>query len=34
MSLVGYARLTALERRRRSTILIDYKASRVFETPR
>jgi hypothetical protein len=34
MSLVGFARLTALERRRRSTILIDYKASRVFETPR
>jgi len=34
MSLVGSARLTALERRRRSTILIDYKASRVFETPR
>jgi hypothetical protein len=34
MSLVGYARLTALEHRRRSTILIDYKASRVFETPR
>jgi hypothetical protein len=34
MSLVGYARLTALEHRRRSRILIDYKASRVFETPR
>jgi hypothetical protein len=34
MSLVGYLRLLALERRRRSTLLIDYKASRVFETPR
>jgi hypothetical protein len=34
MSLVGFARLTALERRRQSRILIDYKASRVFETPR
>ena len=34
MSLVGFARLTALEHARRSRILIDYKASRVFETPR
>jgi hypothetical protein len=34
MSLVGYARLTVLERARRSRILIDYKASRIFETPR
>jgi hypothetical protein len=34
MSLVGFARLTVLERARRSRILIDYKASRVFETPR
>jgi hypothetical protein len=34
MSLVGFVRLTALERTRRSRILIDYKASRVFETPR
>ena len=34
MSLVGFVRLTALERARRSRILIDYKASRVFETPR
>lgn len=34
MSLVGFTRLTLLERSRRSRILIDYKASRVFETPR
>jgi hypothetical protein len=34
MSLVGFVRLTALEHRRRSRILVDYKASRVFETPR
>ena len=34
MSLVGFLRLTALEHARRSRILIDYKASRVFETPR
>jgi hypothetical protein len=33
MSLVGFTRLTVLERARRSRILIDYKASRVFETP-
>ena len=34
MSLVGFVKLTLLERRRRSRILVDYKASRVFETPR
>jgi hypothetical protein len=34
MSLVGFARLTVLERRRQATILVDYKGSRVFETPR
>ena len=34
MSLVGFLRLTALEHARRSRILIDYKASRVFEMPR
>jgi hypothetical protein len=34
MSLVGFSRLLLLERARRSRILIDYKASRVFETPR
>jgi hypothetical protein len=34
MSLIGFGRLTVLERARRSRILIDYKASRVFETPR
>jgi hypothetical protein len=34
MSLIGYTRLTMLEHARRSRILIDYKASRVFETPR
>jgi O-antigen/teichoic acid export membrane protein len=34
MSLVGFARLTALERARHSRILVDYKASRVFEARR
>ena len=34
MSVIGYTRLTILEHARRSRILIDYKASRVFETPR
>jgi hypothetical protein len=34
MSLVGFTRLTLLERTRRSRILVDYKASRVFEAPR
>ena len=34
MSLAGFVRLTAVERARRTRILIDYKASRVFETPR
>jgi hypothetical protein len=34
MSLLGFGRLTALEHARRSRILVDYKASRVFETPR
>jgi len=34
MSLVGFARLTVLERRRQARILVDYKGSRVFETPR
>jgi hypothetical protein len=34
MSVVGFTRLTLLERSRRSRILVDYKASRVYETPR
>ena len=34
MSVIGFARLTVLEHARRSRILVDYKASRVFETPR
>ena len=34
MSVVGFTRLTVLERKRQSRILVDYKASRVFETPR
>ena len=34
MSVVGFVRLTLLEHARRSRILVDYKASRVFETPR
>jgi hypothetical protein len=34
MSVVGFIRLTLLERSRQSRILVDYKASRVFETPR
>jgi hypothetical protein len=34
MSLVGFVRLTLLESARLSRILVDYKASRVFETPR
>jgi hypothetical protein len=34
MSVVGFTRLTLLERSRQSRILVDYKASRVFETPR
>jgi len=34
MSLVGYTRLALLERKRHARILVDYKGSRVFETPR
>ena len=34
MSLAGFVRLTTVERARRTRILIDYKASRVFETRR
>src|SRR3954454_10543831 len=34
MSVIAYTKLTLLEHARRSRILIDYKASRIFETPR
>ena len=34
MSVVGFTRLTVLERKRQARILVDYKASRVFEKPR
>ena len=34
MSVVGFTRLTVLERKRQARILVDYKGSRVFEKPR